>query len=201
MKTSFAILLFSFAVLTQNSEAATVTAKTSGYTCLVKAGTLTFNGGAKSEARRTFTDTKSMTVYLERSLMSGQLEPLRPNSLEFKPSESMILVDTKLIPNVLYPSVQTTEIYGSGGRVIKDETDLPEGDTFEVRYRHVFTKSPSGDESSTLKVTVSEEQLAGRTTFKSADFVFEYRASTSLPLNVQKELSGTAQAELICQRR
>ena len=170
-----------------------------GYACSVLAKSIKVEGSANNQAYRLLSGLKSVTVFKEKTLMSGQLESIAEGSLEFKPSNSIVSLEIKDASTRMISTVQDTKVYNKAGEQLKTEDQLESN--FLVNYSHTNVLSKLNDETTRIEVSVTDSHNTDHVKFQNAKIKYSYKSPTTLPEETQKSLNGSVSFSLNCKTR
>jgi len=173
----------------------------SGYKCSLKKGSLNFDQGERSQAFKSFYDLNSISIFNEKTLLSGQLKNIEGKAdLEFQTEKTLTLASFKSDQSDRqYTTAQNTIVMDTNGNQIKSSEQLPEG-SFLVKYEHVFEQIKN-EQKQKLVVTIIEEQTAGSTEVKNARFEYDYQLIMNPMPDHLKHLNGKVTGVLDCSNR
>jgi len=170
-----------------------------GYSCSVIAKSIKVEGAANNQAYRMLSGLKSVTVFKEKTLMSGQLEPVSEGSLVYKQSNSILSLEIKDAHSRMVSTTQDTRVFNQAGEQLTSEDQLESN--FLVNYTHANAVTSASGEKTNLEVSVTDAHQTDHVKFKNAKLKYSYTAPTSLPEEAQKSLNGSVSFSLNCKAR
>lgn len=170
-----------------------------GYACTVNPKSIVINGSAENQAYKRLSLLRNVTIYSEKTLLSGQLQPVSEGSLEFKPVNTLVSLDIKGSSSQILSTVQNVFVLDKSGRPILTEDQLSE--VFFVKYNHTSIQTKQNGEINSLEVSVSDKHWVDHKKNIKAYIKSIYKAPTNLPENAQQSLNGSVEFTLNCQSR